>query len=201
MVTRTAKIMGAAYATSGNVSVTVDYNGSRVFTGNVPTINEPVLPVNQPNSDPQWKQELGIFETDTDTTGTIPVKITVSGGRLFFGHFWMNYLGPKVTIEVYSDDGTRTITLDSNDSLDPEEPSGPGTKVIMVDTESYYGKPSVNSVETDGLTNTRLNGQSWPWRVNVSEDLLGDWAYTLSSGDVFEFDFYVDPNKIVLDNE
>lgn len=186
MVARTVKIMGSAYATSGNVSITVDYNGTRVFTGEVPTTTVPVLPTNQPDTEPRWEQELGIFETDTDTTGTIPVKITVSGGRLFFGHFWMNYLGSR----------SRREQTDPNVPIDPNNPAT-FRWVIIADTQSYFDDPNTNSVESDGLTNTRLNGQLWNWRVNVGT-LLGDWAYTLSSGDVFEFDFYVDPNKIVL---
>lgn len=189
MVTRTAKIMGSAYATSGNVSITVDYNGTRVFTGDVPTISEPVIPEIQPVLTSTWEQELGIFETSTDTTGTIPVKITVSGGRLFFGHFWMNYIGPRYEMEQ----------TDPNVPIDPDNPDT--FKMVKVaDTESNFGDPNFNTVETDGLTNTKLDGQPWNWRVNVG-DQLGDWSYPVSSGSEFEFDFYIDPNKIVLDTE
>ena len=178
--------MGSAYATSGNVSITVDYNGSRVFTGDVPTFKEEVLPLAQPNLQPGWQQDLGIFETSTDVTGNIPVKITVTGGTLFFGHFWMNYMGSKFEMEqVYPE---IPINLNNRSTY---------RFVKVTDTEFNYGGPNNNSVETDGLTNSRLNGNTWNWRVNVG-DQLGDWAYTLSSGDVFEFDFYVDPNKIVL---
>jgi hypothetical protein len=190
MVARTVKIMGSAYSTSGNVSITVNYNGSRVFTGNVPTTTVPILPLNQPNTIPKWEQELGLFETNTDTTGTIPVKITVSGGRLFYGHFWMNYIGPGYEVEQ----------TDPNIPIDPNDPST-YTLVKVVDTESNFGDPNFNTIESDGLTNTRLNGQVWDWRLNVGVDQLGDWAYTLSSGDVFEFDFFVDPNKIKLTND
>lgn len=188
MVARTVKIMGSAYATSGNVSIAVDYNGSRVFTGEVPTTTVPVLPVNQPNTAPRWEQELGIFETDTDTTGIIPVKVTVTNGRLFFGHFWMNYVGSRF----------------SREQTDPEVPIDPNnpdtfTWVMIADTQSNFDDPNSNTLESDGLTNTRLNGQPWNWRVNVGT-LMGDWAYTLSSGDVFDFDFFVDPTKIKLTN-
>ena len=186
MVARIVKIMGSAYATSGNVSLAVDYNGSRVFTGEVPTTTVPVLPINQPSTEPTWEQELGLFETDTDTTGTIPVKITVTNGRIFFGHFWMNYVGPKIELEQ----------TDPNIPIDLNDPST-YRRVIVADTQSNFNDPNFNTVESDGLTNTRLNGQLWNWRVNVGT-LIGDWAYPLSSGDVFEFDFYVDPNKIVL---
>jgi len=186
MVTRTVKIMGSAFSTAGDVSITVDYNGSRVFTGTVPTTIVDVLPVAQPDLVPNWEQGLGFFETDTNTTGTIPVIVTVTNGRLFFGHFWMNYIGPLTVREQV-------------DPMIPIDPNDPSTYkwVTAADTQSNFGDPNTNSVETDGLTNTMLNGQPWNWRVNVGS-LLGDWAYPLSSGDVFSFNFFVDPNKIVL---
>jgi hypothetical protein len=186
MVTRTVKIMGSAYSTAGDVSITVDYNGSRVFTGSVPTTVVDVLPIKQPNPTSSWEQALGLFETDTDITGTIPVIVTVTNGRLFFGHFWMNYNGPLVEKEQ----------VDPNIPIDPDNPST-YRWVTVADTQSNFGDPNYNSVETDGLSNTTLNGQPWNWRVNVGT-LLGDWAYPLSSGDVFTFDFFVDPNKIVV---
>jgi hypothetical protein len=187
MTTRTVKIMGSAYSLSGNVSITVDYNGSRVFTGNVPTTTVEVVPVNQPVPPGQsWEQELGLFETDTATTGNIPVTVTITNGKLFFGHFWMNYIGPLLAREQ----------VDPEIPIDPADPST-YKWVVIADTESNYGDPNTNLVESDGLTNTTLNDQPWLWRINVGSQ-LGDWAYPLEAGDTFKFDFYVDPDKIVI---
>lgn len=188
MVARTVKIMGSAYSTGTPVSVTIDYNGTRVFTGNVPTITTDVIPLTQPDSAPDWENELGVFETDTDTTGAIPVVVTVMSGRLFFGHFWMNYIGPR----------QERVQTNPDIPIDPSDPTTFRWEVVA-DTESNYGDPNTNSVDTDGLTNTRLNDESWIWRVNVG-DQLGDWSYPVSSGEVFKFDFFVDPAKIVLTN-
>jgi hypothetical protein len=190
MVTRTVKIMGSAYSTAGNVSITVDYNGSRVFSGPVATTIVDVLPLNQPNTDPNWEHELGLFETDTDVTGTVPVTITVTNGRMFFGHFWMNYIGPVVEREQ----------VDPDIPIDPEDPST-YRWVVVVGTQYNYGDPNTNTIESDGLTNTVLNGNPWQIRVNVTPALLGDWAYPVSAGDVFTFDFFVDPNKIKLTDD
>jgi hypothetical protein len=186
MTTRTVKIMGSAYSSSGNVSITVDYNGSRVFTGDVPTTVVEVLPPQQPAPSPTWEQELGLFETDTETTGNIPVTVTVTNGILFFGHFWINYIGPKFAQEQV-------------DPIIPIDPADPSTYkwVVIADTASNYGDPNTNSVESDGLTNTTLNDQPWNIRVNVGVQ-LGDWAYPIDAGDTFKFDFYVDPDKIVI---
>lgn len=187
MVARTVKIMGSAYSTGTPVSITVDYNGTRVFTGNVPTTTVDVIPLAQPDSNPKWENELGVFETDTDTTGVIPVVVTVTGGKLFFGHFWMNYIG-ATSIKVQ---------VDLNIPIDPNNPST--FRWESVPTDQHFGDPNTNNVDTDGVTNTRLNGESWIWRANVGNQ-LGDWAYPVSSGETFAFDFFVDPNKIVLTN-
>lgn len=187
MVTRTVKIMGSAYSTAGEVNITVDYNGSRVFTGTIPTTQVDVLPIAQPDPDPEWEQQLGLFETTTDISGTIPVTVSVTNGRLFFGHFWMNYIGPLLEREQ----------VNPNIPIDPNDPTT-YRWVQILDTQSHYGDPNTNTIASDGLTNTRLNGQPWNIRVNVTENLMGDWAYPVSSGDTFTFDFYVDPNKIVV---
>ena len=184
MTTRTVKIMGSAYSSSGNVSIAVDYNESRVFTGDIPTINVDVIPIAQPNEASNWQQELGLFETDTETTGSIPVTVAVTNGKLFFGHFWMNHLGSIWEREQ----------IDPEIPIDPADPST-YTWVQTLDTQSNYGGPNTNSVESDGVTNTVLNDRPWIWRTNVG-DQLGDWAYPLDAGDTFKFDFYVDPDKI-----
>jgi hypothetical protein len=187
MTTRTVKIMGSAYSSSGNVSIAVDYDGSRVFTGDIPTINVGMIPIGQPNEASDWKQELGLFETDTEITGNIPVTVTVTNGKLFFGHFWMNYIGPLMEREQ----------VDPGIPIDPTDPST-YRWVEILDTQSNYGGPNTNSFESDGVTNTMLNDQTWNIRTNITEELLGDWAYPLDAGDTFKFDFYVDPDKIVI---
>lgn len=190
MTTRTAKLMGSAYTTSGDATITVDYNGSRVFSGPVPTILVDVLPNNQPNADSNWAQELAQFNFDAALTGNIPVSISVTNGILFFSNFKMNYIGPVFNVTPT----TPGIAPNRDD---------PSTYSLTVDisTELHFGDANTNTTESDGILNTKLNGQSWLWRPVVSEDLLGDWAYPVSSGNVFAFDLFVDPNKLRLTND
>lgn len=188
MVARTVKIMGLAYSTSGDVGVTIDYNGSRVFDGTVPTVTVEVLP-NFPADTPDWLQDLGTFTTDTDTTGSVPVTITVTGGRLFFGNFWMNYIGAQATLSAIDPD----VEIDYRDSET-------FVKNIIVDTQDNYGLPTIITVESDGISNTRLNDSDWNWRTGVIDELASEWAYPVSSGDVFGFDFFVDPEQVRVSN-
>lgn len=174
MVTRTVQCVGSAYSTDGDVNVQMIYNGVEVYNGAVETNVVDVLPVNQPDTSDNWQTVLFEFTTDTDITGEIPMSITVTNGKIFFGHLWMNYSGPKL---AYND---TTETWD-----------------IAIPTQNYYTDPNTNTVESDGITNTTLNGSPWNWRVNVVGQ-IGDWAYPVADGETFTFDFFVDPAKVVL---
>ena len=178
MVARTVKFMGAAYSTGTTATLEVEYNNTVVYSGTMPAVTMDPLPTNQPNTNDGWKSELFTFTTDTDTTGQIPMRITVTNGVVYFGHLWMNY------------DGNHTF----------EPTPGDPTKWILVPVApvDFYGDPNTNTVESDGVSNTEKNGQPWNWRINVG-DQLGDWAYPISEGETFTFDFYVDPALIVLD--
>ena len=172
MVARTVKIRGTAYSTGATVNVDFEYNGNTVYSGPVSTIVQNPVPAEQPNTNDDWVQELATFITDTDITGQIPCKITATGGTVFFAHMWMNYTG---NLLAHSD--------------------GPPTPIPPIE---MFGEPNINTVETDGVTNTRKNGQTWTWRTNVG-DQTGDWAYPVQDLDIFTFDFFVDPACVVTE--
>ncbi|WP_353484826.1 hypothetical protein [Haliscomenobacter sp.] len=184
MVQRIVKLKGQAYTTGSAVVVRVSYNGAEVFNTSVtastvieipsaPALTEPVV-------------ELAVFETTTDITGPIPVTISVTGGTLFFAHFWMNYSG-------YASEQQAT---DPNVPIDPADPST-YTWVVTVQPDSYYGDPNVNTVESDGVLNLTKNGLPWVWRENVGNQ-LGDWKYPVAADETMAFDFFVDPAKVIL---
>ena len=172
MVARTVKIMGSAYSTGTTVTVDFEYNGNIVCSGPVPTIVQNPVPAAQPDTSDNWEQELGTFVTDTDITGQIPCKITVTGGTVFFAHLWMNYRQNNYT-----------------------NSDGPPTPVPPIE---IFGDPNFNTVETDGVSNTRKNGQTWTWRKSVG-DQTGDWAYPVKDSEIFTFDFFVDPACVVTE--
>jgi hypothetical protein len=177
MVARTAKIMGSAYSTQSTITIEVEYNGNIVYSGTMPAITQNPTPITQPNTNPNWESELGTFVTDTDITGQIPCRITVTNGTLFFGHFWMNYTG--------------NVIYTPNSNPPPEYITTPVAPIEL------FSDPNINTVESDGLSNTRKNGVEWPWRSSPG-DMLGDWCYPVYSGETFTFDFFVDPDCVVL---
>ena len=185
MVQRIVKMIGSAYSTSGDVHVQATYNGVEILNGPVTTTVADVIPVAGPIPVPVI-DELVIFETTTDTTGQMPVSITVTGGTLFFRNFQMNYTG-------YGQERQAINPAAPIDTSDPDTYNW----VVTVQPDSYYSDPNFNTVESDGILNLTKNGESWPWRVNVG-DMLGDWVYPINNGETVTFDFFVDPAKVVL---
>ena len=184
MVQRIVKMIGGACSTGGDVHIQGTYNGVEFINGPVTTHVYDVLPNQNTRLPP--KDILALFETDTDITGEIPVVLTVTGGSLFFSHFWMNYSGW---------DQQRQAT-DPNVPIDINDPST-FIWVVTVYPDSYYGDPNFNTEASDGISNLTKNGQPWPWRCNVG-DLLGDWTYPIAAGETVTFDFFVDPAHVVL---
>ena len=164
------------------------YNGVEISNGPITTTITDVLPLPRqgfPGNDAS-QSELVLFETTTETTGQIPVSISVSGGTLFFRHFWMNYTGCVQEREATNPDVP----------INPDDPST-FIWVTTVYPDSYYADPNTNSVESDGISNLVKDGQSWPWRQGVGT-LTGDWIYPIYDGETVTFDFFVDPANVVL---
>ena len=184
MVQRIVKLIGSAYSTSGDVHVQATYNGAEILNGPVTTTLTDVIPLDGQVS-VSVLDELVRFETTTDTTGQIPVSISVTGGTLVFRNFLMNYTGYiQETGSVNFANGeasAETIVL-----------------VTTVEPESYYSDPNINTVESDGILNLTKNGESWVWRSNVGEYQMGDWTYPIRDGETVTFDLFVDPAKVVL---
>ena len=185
MVQRIVKMMGSAYSTGGNVQVQATYNGSEFVNGSVPTTVVAVIPEAGTLPVPA-KDELVLFETTTETTGQMPVTISVTGGTLFFSHFWMNYSGLA----------RQRQATDPNVPINPDDPST-FIWVVTVYPDSYYGDPNTITEASDGISNLTKNGQPWTWRVFVGS-LTGDWTYPIANGETVTFDFFVDPAKVVL---
>ncbi len=184
MVQRIVKLKGQAYTTGSAVTVQVSYNGAEVINTGVTASTVTEIPVSPPTTEPAV--ELAIFETTTDITGQIPVTISVTGGTLFFAHFWMNYSG-------YAGE------MQARDPNVPIDPANPATFrwVVTEQPDSYYGDPNTNDAESDGISNLTKNGSPWVWRENVG-DRLGDWKYPVHAGETIAFDFFVDPTKVIF---
>jgi len=183
MVQRIVKMIGSAYSTSGDVHVQATYNGAEILNGPVTSTVANVIPMAGQLPVPAL-DELVLFETTTDTTGQIPVSITVTGGTLFFTHFWMNYTG---FTQVIGESSFPENSANSDQSI----------LITIVEPQSFYSDPNINTVESDGISNLTKDGEPWIWRENVGTR-LGDWTYPIAAGETVTFDFFVDPAKVVL---
>jgi hypothetical protein len=93
--------------------------------------------------------------------------------------------------------GYATVQEPTNPNV-PIDPNDPSTYIwVTIPPEEYFGKPNTITVESDGVSNLTKNGVTWNWRENVGT-LLGDWKYPINAGDTVTFNFFVDPNNIVL---
>jgi hypothetical protein len=179
MVARTAKFLGLAYSTGSTITVEVEYNGAVAYSGTVAATTQDPVPFDFPGGN---YQELFSIETDTDTTGQIPVKITVTGGALFFENLQMNHVA-------------NAIPQQNNPSI-PVNRNDPSTFTLKpVSVSDWFDTPSVLSAESDNISNTKKNGSAWPWRT---ENILCYWTYPIHDGEILEFDYFVDPTRVVV---
>jgi hypothetical protein len=81
---RTFKFYGLGYG-AAPVSITASINGQQVFSGEIPTVNEPLDPFPYPT--PPEIASTAMFTLDnfadlsTDFAGSVPMSVTVNSGR------------------------------------------------------------------------------------------------------------------------
>ena len=163
MPNRTVKLIGRAYSQSGDmpgdgsVSITVNFNGTQVYSGTVPTNNSTV-----PSDRSAPAEELCTFEIDGATAGDIPMSVAVSNGTAFFGELRMNYNGARVSWGA------------------PDE-SGFAVPTLLEDPATTF-RDSVNTDKTvDSKSETKVNDQT-PLEVRSDDDSLGEWEYRINHG-------------------
>ena len=84
MANRTFKIFGSAYATSGDVTVTVTVDGAQVYNGTVATSDTPR------SGAPTEQAEMLSFTMDENVTGNKSLQVDVSGGEFVMGSWQCN---------------------------------------------------------------------------------------------------------------
>jgi hypothetical protein len=148
MATRTIKLMGKAYSTSGDVSLVVNFNNTEVFNDTVTTVNG----VYQHH---QESVELATWTIDTSVTGDIPLSIAVSGGDFAFNNLLGNYSGFEL-----NEDGTVAVQpADHYNDMNLNTPESDGKTNI-----SY--SPADGEVFARGtITDEALMGD-WTYRIN-----------------------------------
>lgn len=182
MAVRTYKLYGVAFAQGKQASITVNFNGTTVFSGSITTQNSagPKFLI-----DHSAESLIAEWTSTTDLTGNVPVIINSSSGDFFWTRIHANYSGIKI-------------------SYDP--PADPSNPVPVVETQpvDFYSDVNINDATTDGRTNVKINGTDLTEAnglrpANITDgNILGDWTYKVPEGSVLACDLYVDPDIIVL---
>lgn len=159
MATRTVKVIGRAYSTTGSVTLVINWNGSEVYNGTVPTVNGVIAE----RPDPADMQEVCNFTTTTDVTGDIPLSISASGGSLAFADLFGNYTGYEGT----APDAVTTEPVDFYYTMN-------------YNTAESDGKNNVSLSPDDGQARTIIDGDStlgeWIYKIYDGSTLSCDYS-------------------------
>jgi len=211
MTVRTAKLLGRAYSDEGPVSLDIAWNGIDVFSGSVLTHPNDQKPLNSLTS----RDFLCEWTFPIDVYGDVPIRVTVTGGELWWQTVMTNYanldhryqLKLQTTWPKYQPQSGQEA-LDDFEVLTDEEfvdKYGAGAydnfqRIVATPAEQIFrGAVSVlgnPAVDNDGKNNVRIDGQ--PQSMNLalrSQGVLGDWLWRVKSGQMIEADVTVDPPK------
>jgi hypothetical protein len=145
---RTFQFYGQAYG-STPVSIIATIGGTEVYSGEIPTVNQPWVP---PGAIPTDQTILFLIENstllNTDYSGSVPMTVTVSGGEgVLFGAINCNWqLGAN---PIWTEaEATQLLEL-----------GGPGLpyRITNIDIRSAKASPAFTTDETNFLVNADLS--------------------------------------------
>lgn len=170
MATRNIKLLGTAYSTDGNVSITVNFNGTQVFSGEVPTTNGTA-----PAKETSVPVELATWATTTDVTGDVAMSIEVTNGTIIF----QDLFGDQVISLDEDENGVRTVV--------------DGAYVVLNDGTAF-APLNINSAESDGKNNVEIEGVAVARDLESTPDAAtGEWMYKIEESETLTCSFYIDP--------
>jgi len=182
MTQRIVKFYGQAFSTTGDpVHILCKYNNIIVFDDVVTTSQVDVLPAHFGGT----PIELFLFTTTMNLTGSIPIEVLPTGGKLFFVHLFMNF---GIT-------STDVIT---------------GQPIYNLQTTDYV-VPAATDVQTDGLSNPTLNGidyssyrlidEAQNWADTHANGRVGPWTCPITDAHLFACDYFIDPNRTMFNQD
>jgi hypothetical protein len=159
MANRTFKQLGQAYG-STPVSVVVYVDGTEVYSGTVPTVDQPVPAL--PDTNISLTSQLFTWEKAMSASGTSVLEVTVTGGTLVLADTLANYCkiwAPNTTPKTISSTG-----VDGWDELN----------------DLTAGPPPPPYV--DPFSNVTISGIA---KTADHTNLPGQYYWSLQSGDTF----------------
>lgn len=219
MANRTVKFYGLGFNPEP-VSITVTVDGTQVFSGAIPTIDQAVPNVNAARSGYTF-EELLSFEVPMDFDGTKPVSLTVNNGAMIFADEQANYTllpNPVFTPEQFQvlidPNRTRQQSLDiivplanppftsaqidlltniSKEEYKTLRPMLQEHNVLTLVTSGVNGyRPTLNAFEGT-IEDNRLNVviNGVPENPERAPTYDGTWNWTLYAGDVMTYDLQI----------
>lgn len=152
---RTLQIFGQGYGSSPT-TVSVSAGGNTIYTGPVPTVNEPIPNTRPPNTLPI----ITTYDVDITLQGEIPMTVEVTSGILIIGDVLGNYAN------VYTTVGNVTIVTSS----------GPNT---FLSVNNFHN--NLDPALQDVRQNVAINGV--PISITRPAGATGTWSYQLEDGD------------------
>jgi len=209
MANRTIQIYGQGFG-STPAEIVVTANGNTVFSGTIPTTNDP-LPV-LPNIE-YSTQEIFEFTVDPSFSGQLPMTCQVTNGTVIFAQVEMNYsfiLNPVYTqeqaqfianptttwaqrVELYVPRANPALTQQQIDILlDPAATDSDKYKIVWTHNLATLISSGDNTFvrlnNPDPRSNVTIDGIAQnPDRIG----LAGTWWWVINSGSTLAYDLSV----------
>lgn len=153
MANRTIRMIGQAYAESGDVSVVMTVGGTEVYNGTVS--DSTTVRSGQPTTE----NTLWTWELDENTTGDLAVSITVSGGELCLGPAQYNGVR-KRSAECETWVTNNHLNLWNSDQTAIELTADEQTAIAGYGTEARLGTDLYNALVAGTKTNPTADEQT-----------------------------------------
>ena len=217
MAIRTVQFLGMGFGPDP-ATITVTANGTQVFSGTVPTLNQPVPSLPDVALMPD-QEVLFNLELDTAFAGNLPMTVTVNNGAAIFSEVMTNYW--PIQNPVYSPEEWATIT-NPNISNSQKAPifaahcTPPLTQeqydIVASDQTPWQERFAILDAHgaaraissgpneffplggADPRTNITINGVAQS--EGPEPDLQGQWWWTLPTGAVMAYDLEVSPARV-----
>lgn len=211
MSNRTVQILGKAYGTTP-CTVNATFNGNVVYTGAIPTTNEPPI-----ITTPLPTEVLFTFEIPMNLLGTFPMNITFTGDNIFVREVLANYgltFNPIYNAEesavlmelvvpppppapphteqvaIYSSKATPPFTAEELAFLESADLNTQGD--LFRDTlvahacefKQSFGPTTFTEISpAQSKINVSINGVNYTTPESPTGDLTGEWGYDVPSID------------------
>lgn len=216
MANRTLKFFGRGYG-ANPASITVVFDGVQVFSGSIPTVNEP-LPVPGPSAG--VLDELFTVSIPMEFDGEKAVSITVDGESALIGPESINYAiirNPGYSASEYEIIQNPTSTREQLIALAESHSDTPFTPeeleiLLNAPVVGYYSPEARAILKAHGVEFKRSSGVDnfYPTGLQIEESkkgveingvaqpdrgpgFTGSWDYALNNGDVMTYGLYIRP--------